>query len=44
MKKTKTAKKKESRLNARNWGVFIALMVLVVLIYGITVVRMKAGY
>jgi hypothetical protein len=32
------------RRNARNWAIFLTLAVFVVLVYAITIVKIKAGY
>jgi hypothetical protein len=39
-----TEDKRNKRRARRNWAVFLALAAFVVLVYAITIVKIKAGY
>ncbi|MDX2028140.1 MAG: hypothetical protein SFW62_05845 [Alphaproteobacteria bacterium] len=44
MAKKSSGKDRLKRLRGRNWAVFLALVIFVVLVYGITIVKIRLGY
>lgn len=40
----KPSDKRKKRLHARNWAVFLGLVAFAVLIYAVTIVKIRMGY